>query len=105
MKKIVLALVAVALVGAGAAGAILFKKENRHYVRPVIADAEQHNTKMNDCIKASLERHPGAVLEVEMEDDDGRLLFDIDIQGQDGKTWEIECDALSGEIVEDGPDR
>ncbi len=105
MKKIVLALVAVALVGAGAVGAILFKKESRHYVRPTIADVDQHNTKMHDCIKASLERHAGAVLEVEMEDDDGRLLFDIDIQGKDGKTWEIECDALSGEIVEEGPDR
>lgn len=105
MKKIVLALVAVALVGAGAAGAILLQKENRHYVRPAIADAEQHNAKMNDCIKATLERHPGAVLEVEMEHDDGRLLFDIDIQGKDGKTWEIECDAASGQIVEDGLDR
>lgn len=105
MKKIVLALAAVAFVGAGAAGAILLKKENRHYVRPVIADTEQHNAKMNDCIKATLERHPGAVLEVEMEQDDGRLLFDIDIQGKDGKTWEVECDAASAEIVEDGMDR
>ncbi|MDP2403045.1 MAG: PepSY domain-containing protein [Methylotenera sp.] len=105
MRKIVLALVAVALVGVGAAGAILLKKENRHYVRPAITDAEQHNAKMNDCIKASLERHPGAVIEVEMEQDDGRMLFDIDIQGKDGNTWEIECDAVSGEIVEDGLDR
>lgn len=105
MKKIVLILVAVALVGVGAAGAILLKKENRHYVRPAIADAAQHNTKMNDCIKASLVRHPGAVMEVEMEQDDGRLLFDIDIQGSDAKIWEIECDAVSGEIVEDGLDR
>ncbi len=105
MKKIVLILIAVALVGVGAAGAIVLKKENRHYVRPVIADAAQHNTKMNDCIKATLERHPGAVMEVEMEQDDGRLLFDIDIQGKDGKTWEIECDAASGGIVEDGLDR
>ena len=105
MKKITLALAAVALIGAGAAGAILLKKENRHYVRPAIADVEQHNAKMNDCIKASLERHPGAVLEVEMEQDDGRLLFDIDIQGKDDKTWEVECDAVSAEIVEDGQDR
>ena len=105
MKKIVLVLVALGLVGVGAAGVVLFKKESRHYVRPAIADAEQHNVKMNDCVKASLERHPGAVLEVEMEHDDGRLLFDIDIQGKDGKTWEIECDAVSGEIVEDGLDR
>lgn len=105
MKKIVLVLVALGLVAVGAAGAVLFKKESRHYVRPAIADAEQHNAKMNDCVKASLERHPGAVLEVEMEQDDGRLLFDIDIQGKDGKTWEIECDAVSGEIVEDGLDR
>lgn len=71
----------------------------------MIADAEQHNTKMNDCVKASLDRHPGAVLEVELEQDDGRLLFDIDVQGKDGKTWEIECDAQSAEIVEDGLDR
>lgn len=105
MKKIVTLLVAVALIGVGAAGAILLKKESSHYIRPAIADADQHNAKMNDCIKASLTRHPGAVLEVEMEEDDGRLLFDIDIQGKDGKTWEIECDATSGEIVEDGPDR
>ncbi len=105
MKKMVLALVALALVGAGAAGALLLKQEKRHYVRPTIADAEQHNVKMNDCVKASLERHPGAVLEVEMEHDDGRLLFDIDVQGKDGKTWEIECDAVSAEIVEDGIDR
>lgn len=105
MKKIVLALVAVGLVGAGAAAAMLLKKENRHYVRPAITDVDQHNAKMNDCIKTTLERHPGAVLEVEMEQDDGRLLFDIDVQGKDGKTWEIECDAATGEIVEDGLDR
>lgn len=105
MKKIVLALVAAALVGVGAAGAILLKKEKRHYIRPVIADTEQHNAKMNDCIKATLERHPGAVLELEMEQDDGRLLFDIDVQGKDGKVWEVECDALTASILEDGLDR
>jgi len=105
MKKIVLALVAVALVGFGAAGTILWKKENRHYVRPSITDVELHNEKMNDCIRTALERHPGAVLEVEMEQDDGRILFDIDIQGKDGKNWELECDAVTAEIVEDGLDR
>lgn len=105
MKKIVLVLVALALVAAGAAGAIMFKKESRHYVRPAIADAEQHNQKMQACINAALERHPGAVLEVEMEQDDSRLLFDIDIQSKDRQTWEIECDAVSGEIIEDGLDR
>lgn len=105
MKKVVLALAAIVLLAVGAAGAHLLKKETRHYARPVIADAEQHNTKMNDCVKASLDRHPGAVLEVELEQDDGRLLFDIDVQGKDGKTWEIECDAQSAEIVEDGLDR
>lgn len=105
MNKIVMVLAAIALLGVGAAGGILLKKENRHYTRPAIADAEQHNVKMNDCVKAALERHPGAVLEVELEQEDGRLLFDIDIQAKDGQTWEIECDAASGEVVEDGLDR
>ena len=101
MKKIVIAVVVLAVLGASVT--FILAKKSRHHVRPVIADAEQHNTQMNACVKAALEKHPGAVLEIEMEQEDGKLNFDVDIQGKDGQSWEVECDSASGQITEDGP--
>lgn len=69
--------------------------------RPAIADAANHNNQMNECVKAALERHPGAILETEVEMEDGQLITDVDIQGDDGKKWEVECVLATTEIVED----
>lgn len=66
-----------------------------------ITNHEEHNQKMNACIKTALERHPGAVVEVEFEQEDGKLIYDVDVQGKDGKVWEVECDAASGQVLED----
>lgn len=103
MKKVVIAVIVLAAVAAFAKHTM--DKQERHHLRPVIADAEKHNTHMNSCVKAALERHPGAVLEIELEKEDGKLIFDVDIQGKDGKNWEIECDAATAEVTEDGLDR
>ena len=100
MKKYlaILALVIVAVL----VGAVLFYgNDYNHDDRPVILDLKKHNEVMNTCIKTALEKHPGAIVEIEMEKEDGRPIFDIDIQGADGKYWEIECDAESGIVVED----
>lgn len=69
-----------------------------------ISDPDEHNQRLNQCIKAALERHPGAVTEVEVEIEDGKTIIDVDIQGKDGKNWEIECDATTGEVLEDKED-
>ncbi len=69
-----------------------------------INNPDQHNTVMQQCITTALQRHPGAVIEVELEDEDGKSIFDVDISGKDGKVWEIECDAASGEVLEDKED-
>ena len=66
-----------------------------------INNPDQHNTVMQQCITTALQRHPGAVIEVELEDEDGKSIFDVDVSGNDGKVWEIECDAASGEVLED----
>jgi uncharacterized membrane protein YkoI len=70
-----------------------------------VLDAEAHNKNMNACVAKALEKHPGALMEVELEKEDGRWVFDIDVQAKDGKTWDIECDVNSAEIVEDSIDR
>jgi uncharacterized membrane protein YkoI len=56
-------------------------------------------------MKTALAKHPGAIVEIEMETEDGRPIFDIDIQGEDGKHWEIECDAELATVIEDNVDK
>ena len=70
-----------------------------------VLDSEAHNKSMNACVAKALEKHPGGLMEVELEKEDGRWVFDIDVQGKDGKTWDIECDVNSSEIVEDSIDK
>lgn len=103
MKKIVIAVAVIAALGILAK--FVLGDHYQHNVRPVIADATQHNTNMNGCVKLALERHPGAVMEVELENEDGKLIFDVDVQGKDGKNWELECDAASGQVNEDKEDK
>jgi Predicted membrane protein len=69
--------------------------------RPAIADSANHNNLMNECVKLALEKHPGAILETEVEMEEGQLITDVDIQGDDGKKWEVECVLASKELIED----
>jgi hypothetical protein len=100
-----LAIVAAVLV-AGLVGAVLlFGNNYKHDNRPIIADLKKHNEVMAVCMKTSLDKHPGAIIEIEMETEDGRPIFDIDIQAADGKHWEIECDAELATVIEDNVDK
>ncbi len=75
-----------------------------HKAKVNIADPDEHNAKLNECVKTALERHPGAITEVEVEVEDGKTIIDVNVQGKDGKNWEIECDATTGEVLEDKED-
>ena len=66
-----------------------------------IHNYEEHNQKMNQCVKTALEKHPGGVIEVEFETEEDKSKFEIEIQGKDGKKWEVECDAVTGDVIED----
>jgi len=66
-----------------------------------ITNPDTHNSTLQTCIKTALQKHPGAIMEVEVESEEGKTIIDVDIQGNDGKSWEIECDALTGEVLED----
>jgi uncharacterized membrane protein YkoI len=56
---------------------------------------------MNECIKLALEKHPGAILETAVEMEDGQLITDVDIQGDDDKKWEVECILATKQLIED----
>jgi uncharacterized membrane protein YkoI len=98
MKKIVIVALIVVLAGAY----YYHQKNSGHFVkRPVITDTKDHNAKMDTCMKVALEKHPGAILEVEVDSEDDQLIADVDIQGNDGKIWEVECSLATGQVTED----
>lgn len=66
-----------------------------------ISNPDVHNATLHACIKTAIERHPGAITEVEVESEDGKIIIDVDVQGIDGKSWEVECDAATGTVLED----
>jgi uncharacterized membrane protein YkoI len=100
MKKIIVVVLIFALVVLGFA-ATKYYKNNDYGNRPVISNFLNHNEQMNACVKAALERHPGAVVETEVEIEDGKLITDVDIQGADAKNWEVECELSTTRLVED----
>ena len=100
MNKLLLAALILSLAALGYLG---FKQygDDDYGSRPTIADAANHNNQMNECVKLALEKHPGAMLETEVEMEDGQLITDVDIQGDDGKKWEVECILATKELSED----
>lgn len=60
-----------------------------------------HNGKMEACMKAALAKHPGKIISLEAEIEKGKPIYEFDILGDDGKEWEVECDAKTGKIAEE----
>ena len=42
---------------------------------------------------------PGRVLEVELEHEDGRMVYELELLDADGRVWEIYYDAASGRLL------
>lgn len=76
---------------------------------PVLADSEQDRARAAVQagkvlpLKTLLERlereHPGQVLEVELEQDDGRWIYEIKLLQPGGRLVKLELDAASGVLL------
>jgi uncharacterized membrane protein YkoI len=49
--------------------------------------------------RAKLE-HPGRILDVEFEKEDGLYVYEIELVDQDGQVWELEYNAANAELIE-----
>jgi uncharacterized membrane protein YkoI len=45
------------------------------------------------------QKAPGDVLKVELEDDDGRLVYEVKILGRNGRVRELDLDARTGAVL------
>ena len=69
-----------------------------------LADHETFKAKPFDslgkCLKAALDVKHGTVVKVEFKTEKKVGVYEFDIETQDGKSWDVECDAKTSKIVE-----
>ena len=54
----------------------------------------------------ALAKHPGAVVtETELEQEYGKYIYQIDLRDSQGVEWDLELDAVSGQVLKDHQDR
>jgi uncharacterized membrane protein YkoI len=54
----------------------------------------------------ALAKHPGAtVTETELEQEYGKYIYQIDLRDSQGVEWDLELDAVSGQVLKDHQDR
>lgn len=54
---------------------------------------------MEQAAAIALERVPGHVVKIELDNDDGTLLYEIDIRTVEGVKYEVKVDANTGRII------
>jgi len=51
-------------------------------------------------LERALEHQPGRLLDVELEREDGRYVYELELLDEEGYVWELELDASTGELLE-----
>lgn len=91
-----------ALVAVSAAFAFTGKPEaatpNVKVASPALASAAKHITP-EQAKEAALAAKPGTVGEVELEEEDGRSQYSVEITAKDGKKYDVEVDADTGKVL------
>lgn len=55
---------------------------------------------LEQVIAAAMAVKPGQILETELEEDDGRFVYELEILDEAGQVWELELDAVTAELIE-----
>ncbi|MGW2109675.1 PepSY domain-containing protein [Streptomyces sp. NPDC001948] len=101
-RKIVIAAVTAAvLVGGGAATAVAFADDDSHdrEVSSSVASDGTARVDVKDAVAAALKAVPGTITEAELDDEDGGLVWELDVYGAD-KVWhDVTVDAGNGKVL------
>ena len=91
MKKVLIPVLAVAVLAGG--GFTIANAQGQ------AALAKQAKITQDEAINAALEKVPGTVEEVELEDEKGTIVYEIELVSTDGTEHEVEVDAQTGEVL------
>ncbi len=54
---------------------------------------------------AALAKHPGSVVEeTDLEQENGRYIYELDLRDAQGVQWDLELDATNGQVLKDHQD-
>lgn len=67
-------------------------------------DKKKAKITMEEARTIALRRVAGTVVEEELEKEKGRLQYAFDIKDSDGKMWDVEIDAITGEVLQAAED-
>lgn len=54
---------------------------------------------LEQILEAARQRHAGKILETELEREDDRYIYEIELLDEGGAVWEMEFDATTGELL------
>jgi uncharacterized membrane protein YkoI len=54
---------------------------------------------LSNILEAAMAEHAGRVIEVDLEREDGRWVYELELVSPDGRLYEMEIDAASGKIL------
>jgi uncharacterized membrane protein YkoI len=60
---------------------------------------------LETIVEQAQAQRPGRVLEVELETEHDRYIYELEILDPQGVVWELEFDARTGELLDTGPER
>lgn len=63
-------------------------------------EAKQAKISMEEAKSIALKRIDGSILEEELEKENGRLQYAFDIRAANGKVFDVEIDAMTGEVLQ-----
>ena len=78
---------------------------------PALADGDDHDRArraleageirpLAEILAVAEARRPGRVIELELERDDGRWIYELELVTPEGRLFEMEIDAASGTVLE-----
>jgi len=67
-------------------------------------EAKRAKISMEEARAIALKKVSGVILEEELEKEDGKLMYSFDIRDQNGKVFDVEIDAITGEVLQAAED-
>ncbi len=55
---------------------------------------------LEQVIESAMAVKPGQILDTELDEDDGRYVYELEILDERGQVWELELDASTAELLE-----
>ncbi|MFE7466657.1 PepSY domain-containing protein [Streptomyces sp. NPDC057499] len=99
-RKIVIAAVTAAVLAGGtAATAVAFADDNDSEVRSSVASGHAAKVDVKEAVAAALKAVPGTATEAELDDEDGGLVWEVDVYGSDKARHDVTVDAGNGKVL------